>query len=855
MKPNYFTSKSISLIAVILLLATNLLSGQISVKPIAHWSFDEGTGLFAADESGNGHDASLINMDETAWVPGKMGTALQFDAIDDKVSVEYDTVFDFKTSSFTYSMWLKLTDTPFNGRLVTYGTFNLQQSDFNGSWMRVTVKSPSGSKLTAQVEDTSWVKNDWVLLTVVRKAEEKTVSFYANDQLIHSHEYGDAFLEWDFGPAEDNPYIIGANTNPDPAKHQGTNGAIDDLRVYDKALTQEEISSLYQGTADILVAHWNFDEGTGNTANDISGNGNHATLINMDESSWTEGKLFSALNFDGVDDKLVVDYTDDFDFKTSPFTYSMWLNMSETPYTGRFVTYGTFALQQSDFNGAFVRINIKSTSGSKLTVQTEDTAFIKGDWVLLSVTRDTTTKTVSFYANTQLVYSQTYNENFVEWDFVPSNDTIVIGANTNPDPAKHQGAKGKIDELRVYSKALNLEEITSLFAAGSVNYYDLTVNTEGNGTVTVEPAGGTYPEGSVVTLTAIPDADNHFENWSGDLSGTQVSKTITMDGDKTVTAHFAEGAVQYKLKINTVGDGFVVRSTADTLLEAGTEVILTAVPMEGNDFQEWTGTFPGYDPNLTFLISEDTEITAVFVSSGPDYDVIMEMQAYEYTDIFGANLNKSDSTYLWTNNPGYTGDGFIDFANEPDTWVEWTINMASAGKYFIIFRYAHGKEDLRPSKIELNGSVLHESMDFPATGAWSIWKKIAMEADLNAGDNILKLTALGAEGMVNFDMLQIANFTTSVNPYLSGVVSTTVYPNPVSDQAVLSINLRESAELNIDLYDMAGKKVKHLARRYFESGENIVQWNADDLKSGLYVGRISGTEKSAPVTVLISVVK
>jgi hypothetical protein len=70
--------------------------------------------------------------------------------------------------------------------------------------------------------------------------------------------------------------------------------------------------------------------------------------------------------------------------------------------------------------------------------------------------------------------------------------------------------------------------------------YTLTVSTAGtgSGSVTLDPPGGTYDEGTVVTLTASPDAGSTFAGWSGAVTGTTSSVTVTMDGEKTVTATF-----------------------------------------------------------------------------------------------------------------------------------------------------------------------------------------------------------------------------------------------------------------------------------------------------------------------------
>lgn len=73
--------------------------------------------------------------------------------------------------------------------------------------------------------------------------------------------------------------------------------------------------------------------------------------------------------------------------------------------------------------------------------------------------------------------------------------------------------------------------------------YALSVDAVGGGAVALSPSGGTYPAGTVVTLDAQPDAGWLFEGWSGDLSGSLDPATITMNGDRTVTATFAPSNV------------------------------------------------------------------------------------------------------------------------------------------------------------------------------------------------------------------------------------------------------------------------------------------------------------------------
>jgi len=93
--------------------------------------------------------------------------------------------------------------------------------------------------------------------------------------------------------------------------------------------------------------------------------------------------------------------------------------------------------------------------------------------------------------------------------------------------------------------------------------HSLTINTTGNGSIALSPTGGTYNEGTTVTLTATPDAGWEFAGWSGDLTGSTNPASITMNADKTVTATFNQLTQTYVpddnfeayLEANGMGNG------------------------------------------------------------------------------------------------------------------------------------------------------------------------------------------------------------------------------------------------------------------------------------------------------------
>ena len=134
---------------------------------------------------------------------------------------------------------------------------------------------------------------------------------------------------------------------------------------------------------------------------------------------------------------------------------------------------------------------------------------------------------------------------------------------------------------------LTMDAPKTVTATFTLKQYALVTATVGNGSLAVEPAGGVYEAGTVVTLTATPDPEWNFAGWSGDLSGLTNPITLTMDAPKTVTATFT--IKQYSLDINTVGSGGVGRQPGVGPYDSGTVVTLTATADTHWEFAGWSG--------------------------------------------------------------------------------------------------------------------------------------------------------------------------------------------------------------------------------------------------------------------------
>ncbi len=128
-----------------------------------------------------------------------------------------------------------------------------------------------------------------------------------------------------------------------------------------------------------------------------------------------------------------------------------------------------------------------------------------------------------------------------------------------------------------------------------------------------------------------------------------------------------------------------------------------------------------------------------------------------------------------TNQPGYTGTGFVDYINASGDTIEWTVNATSAGSFLLKFRYGNAGTTNRPLKLQVNGTTVIASLAFGPTGTWANWSVSSATVNLMAGANTIRLTAIGSSGP-NIDQLAIETTTTqsgaqeAEQAVLSGVV-------------------------------------------------------------------------------------
>ena len=198
--------------------------------------------------------------------------------------------------------------------------------------------------------------------------------------------------------------------------------------------------------------------------------------------------------------------------------------------------------------------------------------------------------------------------------WTPGNPLAFIITGTGRRVAvSHEGAMSKGDE----SLAPRLKVIY-----GAPCYrLNTSAGPEDSGSVAVDPApncrDGLYTAGTEVQLTAVPAEGYTLASWSGDASGSASPTTVTMDGEKSVTATF-KTATCYTLttSANPEPAGTVVTSPAPNCgggkFAAGTQVELTAMPAASYAFSHWTGAAQGTANPTTVTIDGDKAVTAHF---------------------------------------------------------------------------------------------------------------------------------------------------------------------------------------------------------------------------------------------------
>jgi hypothetical protein len=174
--------------------------------------------------------------------------------------------------------------------------------------------------------------------------------------------------------------------------------------------------------------------------------------------------------------------------------------------------------------------------------------------------------------------------------------------------------------------------------------FTLNFSADTGGTVSTE--GGTYNQGSKITVTATPDGQFLFKEWSD--GSTQNPREITVTSNLTLKASFIKKT--YPLAVTVEGEGTVQEeviiqgSTTETTYNAGTTVRLTATPNEGWVFAGWSGDVESEELVIEIPIEKGTVLTAVFrpIQIESFISTVKLVHPWTYEFLLGKPYNESD---------------------------------------------------------------------------------------------------------------------------------------------------------------------------------------------------------------------
>jgi hypothetical protein len=216
----------------------NSISGVVDVGYlVAAYAFNEGSGTSVADASGHGLTGTISGA--TWTTAGKYSNALSFNGSTNYVDFGNPALLQM-TGSMTLSAWARAAANPSDdGQIVSrsgdYSGWQLKTSPDTGPHTFAIAVSINGTVLATRYSNTTRALNTWYHVAGVYNASAQTLDIYVNGVLDNGVLTGTV-------PASQYTTALNVNVGRRPAGYY-FNGIIDDVRIYNRALTQAEIQS------------------------------------------------------------------------------------------------------------------------------------------------------------------------------------------------------------------------------------------------------------------------------------------------------------------------------------------------------------------------------------------------------------------------------------------------------------------------------------------------------------------------------------------------------------------------------------------------------------------------------------
>jgi hypothetical protein len=432
-------------------------SSTLSNGLVGYWKMDESSwattcsGTPVVDSSGNARNGNACPSGSAATVAaGKFGNAGSFDGTNDYVDLGNDSQLYTPTNNqWSMAAWINPTDFAENSTIMRKegggGGYFIRCAATSGSFQSLLANTTgfnqqSGGTCTAGV---------WQHLAMTY--DGKVRKHFINGILVGTFTEN-ATLSFETS----NSVTFGAAYVNDTGEN--FKGLIDDARIYNRYLTDNEVSALYDW-APGPVGHWKFDEATGTNTNDSSGNSNTGTLSGATPPQWSTGKYGSDLSFNGSTSYVTVSSSNSLNI-TGDITLEAWVKPNAVNGTDQDILfkgtstsnatrqYGLRLVSANQFQGFY-------SNGTTEYYVSDTTSPTAGLWYHVVLTRQGTTATI--YVNGVSKAVDTGNSGSLN---TTAND-LAIGRFGG---SNIEYFNGSIDDVRIYNYARTQQIIQDMNA-------------------------------------------------------------------------------------------------------------------------------------------------------------------------------------------------------------------------------------------------------------------------------------------------------------------------------------------------------------------------------------------------------
>jgi hypothetical protein len=260
----------------------------------------------------------------------------------------------------------------------------------------------------------------------------------------------------------------------------------------------------------------------------------------------------------------------------------------------------------------------------------------------------------------------------VSWVVITSNGGGTGSGPVNYSVSANASSSSRTGTLTVAGKTFTITQ------AGASQYtLSITKIGTGTGTITSSPTGTTFNAGTVVALTAAPNASSTFSGWSGGCTGTSPTCSLTVNTNTAITASFA---LKTSAITASAGPNGSISPQGTVTINYGSTQRFTITPNSGYQVADVKvdGYSAGAVPSYTFAnVTTNHTIQASFILA-PSNTVSDAIKTYVITASAGTNGSISPSGPVTVNYGG--SQSFTIVANRGYKIANVSVDGVSVGK-------------------------------------------------------------------------------------------------------------------------------------------------------------------------------